>query len=657
MLFSQGRWRRAAAEIAPPATMLAEVLLPLALVGLVTLFVALSTEQGRLEDLVQRQANAALAGPPAQKIAVVQIDDATRQAFGVGADSRAMINCLVRQLARAQPRVIALDYVFGDQPRVPDIVPSFCEGDGSRLHVPDGVPLVVASVRTRAAGYLQEVPPSPTFVDLARVHAGYAELVEDRHDGTVRGVILSSRDDTTAAVVPSLALATWHAATRDVAGEPRFEGPVALRRWLQECEPGRGTCPAAAEAVQRIRFLPPDSTLRLVSAATVFSESCLAPGPVATTCPLHLLRDRIVFLGSSHAAANDHFRTPLFSDLPFAGWLLAGSQEHPVLAGVVVHALVAQNLLGPNGFVQPLPLSARLGLSALVLVLPLMVALLLLALVHGARAPATRVLAGLAFVLLMLAFAWAGYRWAVAMMAQNHLLVPLSLLLPLFGLGLLLAAVGILLAARARALAAEEFAFRLGGPFAAIAPDAYVDLAARVRRGHSLPTVWMEVEFRPVAGRDAPVASDLARLQRDLLADLPLASAAQGRLALPILSPLQGDRCVLYIVVTDTGRREAATALDDLALRLQTRPPRFPALGPLACRRREGTLRIFEVCEPHGRTTFAFTNAPILPDEVHHEAIAPVDDCSQQHDDAATGDGGSARCGDRGGGPGGVGQG
>lgn len=95
MLFSQGRWRRAAAEIAPPATMLAEVLLPLALVGLVTLFVALSTEQGRLEDLVQRQANAALAGPPAQKIAVVQIDDATRQAFGVGADSRAMINCLV----------------------------------------------------------------------------------------------------------------------------------------------------------------------------------------------------------------------------------------------------------------------------------------------------------------------------------------------------------------------------------------------------------------------------------------------------------------------------------------------------------------------------------------------------------------------------------
>src|SRR5690606_41551893 len=82
----------------------AEAFLPLAFVALVSLFVALSTEQGRLEDLVQREANAHAVLAPDPDVVVVLVDDATRSAFGIGADSRAMLNCLIAQLERAQPR-------------------------------------------------------------------------------------------------------------------------------------------------------------------------------------------------------------------------------------------------------------------------------------------------------------------------------------------------------------------------------------------------------------------------------------------------------------------------------------------------------------------------------------------------------------------------
>jgi CHASE2 domain-containing sensor protein len=607
-LVRQGEWRLAAAEIIPSGMVVAEAFLPLAFVALVSLFVALSTEQGRLEDLVQREANAHAVLAPDPDVVVVLVDDATRSAFGIGADSRAMLNCLIAQLERAQPRVIALDYVFGDQPRVPDIVPSFCREDGSRLRVPATAPLVTASVKSRGGGTVQEVLPSPAFVDLGRVHAGYAELVEDRQDGTVRGVVLASRDEASGEVLPSLALSTWLLASPGRHGGTAAPGPGELRRSLADCARGQVYCPDGPGQVQRIRFHSPGRALRLVSAATLFDGPCLEPGPLDAKCPLGLLRDRIVLVGSSHAEAVDHFRTPLFSDMPFAGLLFDREQEHPMLAGVIVHALAVQNLSDQRGFVRPLSTSARITLSALAMLLPILVAALLLAW-PGRPGPLSRLIAGLVFVLAMLAVGYCGHHWAVGAMAENHRLVPLSLLLPFLGLGIVLAVLGAIWVTRARALASRDFVHRHAGHLAQAPGVANSILADQLRAGQGKPAAALAVLFD--AGQDATHESalEIARLQRDLLAELPLAGTKYEGDLLPLLSPPSTRGLTLYLVAQASVPASALEALRSLRERIGSRPGRYAGLANLELGLHTCQLRVLELRDFAGMAQHVFVES------------------------------------------------
>lgn len=627
-LRGRGHLRRAIGELVPASGVLAEVVLPLALVGLVSAVLAFNTEQSRLEDMVQRQANARLAADPDPEVAVVLVDSMTRSRFGIGADSRAMINCMVERVAAAEPRAIGLDYLFGDHARVPDLVPGFCASGGERLAVPAEVPLVVASMKARSSGYLEEVPPSPAFVDPGRVFHGYAEMAEDRQDGIVRSLHLVEQPAYASVPVTALSTTLWMAAQRTAGGAPRFHDLPQLRAAVARCREGTGDAGCAGigndDRVSRIRFLPPERHLRLVSAHALFSTACEEGGVDAPGCVLSALRDRIVLIGSSHAETGDLLRTPLYNDLPFSSALLQAGSDEPELAGVIVHGLAVLGLSQADGFVRPWPRGLSLLVAAAVLLLPI---LLLPALRWLARRGGVRwsgVWMVLAYALLLVLLGYALYAIAVASMLHGNRLVPLSLLVPALLAGVFLAWALHFIWSRVEALDRNGLASRHGGRFALLAPDAYAALARDVEAGVARRAFCLAIEVCPADADPDALVRDIARLQRDLFDDWELDRLVESGLAVPLLGNFGANRQILLVFPLGGDGRETFDALAGFCRRLArdaARPPRrYPALGPLRVSLALDNVNVLDVPGVVEHGLYAFTGRAFLP-----RAAAPDD--------------------------------
>ena len=620
----QDKLRQALGDLFSKSGLPGELFVSLAFIAILYIFIAFTTEQGFLEDWVQREANEMSGGPTGSDVVVVLIDDRARREFGPGVDSRAMINCIQERVAAAQPRVIGLDYVFGAHSVLPDpdIEALPCPGAGSRLSTAHSVPVVVASTKASRGGYLEETPPSKSFIEFEHVLYGYGEVIQDRQDGVVRSVRLwediQARMEAPAA---SLALTIWLAAQTqfDIANsnEPTFDLRNELARCRETRLPDAWCHRLPDDPWQRIRFFNPIEALNLVSVSELFADECRNPQDPA--CKLSALKDKIVLIGSSHSEIQDKYQTPLGSDIPFASLFFSVQAENQVLAGVVVHGLILQNLLDERGFIKvaPRPLTVTLMLAGLFLP-ALLVASPLLSKTFS-RTRFAR-LAGLLTCLAVLVVAGVGlFMWSAERLARSHEMLGLTLIsVSMFG-GAFLALLMHFLLGRLRNLNQEEFLRRHAGQLGERYRNIYerfldaLDVDGAVTaQGACLDIVLSLPKGSP------DTALEIGRLQQEMLSESGLEEVLKDGLAIPMMVNFVGDRCSLISVLTnekentdgsedDQGLATSVKVLSRLATRIMlTSAYRYKSLGRLEAHLKVGDITIYNLPADLERGIYSF---------------------------------------------------
>jgi adenylate cyclase len=257
--------------------------------------------------------------PAPEGVTIVAIDDETVQEVGSYPLPRTAIAHLVRELAKQQPKVIALDLLF--------VAPGPAEGDRLLAEALQEAPSVLAAAGVFGSS-LQSLPPVPTtglehvpvadqlFLPIAQLSAGAAvgvvNITTDRA-GTPRHVPLLLRSGDR--LLASFAL---RAASIAAGQDPAVHAQgIALGDRFISTDVGYAL---------PLRFYGPRGAIQTVSASHVLRGGL----------PEAALRDQVAIVGATVTGGGDVFPTPFDSVLP----------------GVEVLATAVSHLLSGDGLVR-----------------------------------------------------------------------------------------------------------------------------------------------------------------------------------------------------------------------------------------------------------------------------------------------------------------
>ncbi|MBS1222547.1 MAG: hypothetical protein H6R23_2167, partial [Proteobacteria bacterium] len=291
--------------------------------------------------------------PPAQDIVIVAIDEQSLRELGRWPWSRHVHADLVRKLTAAGTKAVALDIVFAE----PDAADPGADGDLAAALAANGrVALPLLNEQVRLNGQLIETLPVPALAETA---AGLGHVdVELDPDGIARGVYLKA----------GLGAPRWSTlalALLEVADPNGWEAPPGQRTPIVD--------PPSPNAWRRdyhvlIPFAGPPGHFRRVSYRDALSGDF----------PLAAFRDQFVLVGVTATGIGDLLPTPV------------SGQAQP-MPGVEFNANVL-DALRQGLTIQPLPQRWSLGLTGLLVLLPLL-------LYAGCSPRWTLPLAGLALLL------------------------------------------------------------------------------------------------------------------------------------------------------------------------------------------------------------------------------------------------------------------
>lgn len=513
------------------------------------------SKDGTLDDWVQQRANTDAEAQLENDIVVVLIDDAT-VAAAAGFGGRAGLACLVREIAAKRPAVIALDYLFDAASETDTDLPPACGTSNERLEAGD-VPLVVASAIDWSSGVLREVAPPSAFVPDHALH-GYADINYSRRDGVVRSVQLFEHADG-AELVASFALTAWAAAQASAIAPDARPDELTIRRALQACTlakpaPAWIDCRGIAGPARRIvRFFPPTAVLDIVTARDLFPEGCgsLAGPPCI---PAGLFARKIVFIGDSRGAPDDLFKTPLFSDLTGSRYFLDIDADVPRLPGVVVHALVAQNMLS-DAFTRELTLPGTIALGTAALVLGGAVFLIFGKSARRWARGSSLTATGIQLVaLLSLIILGAALLFELAVHALQQWKIgihPLQLTAWVAFIALLFGWAYAYRQSRGVGIHTDVLG-AIAGAWASDAPATYAEL---MQPGWSRPRRWyaltVSLPAEPLADREL---QSVAWLRRRMIDRLKVPSHQPGRHFIPLLTQLDDGAFSLLVVINDDSK-------------------------------------------------------------------------------------------------------
>jgi adenylate cyclase len=266
----------------------------------------------------------ALSGPrPAPAVTIVALDDETARVEGRFPPSRRRLADLVRLLAAARPRALALDILFLD-PGEPEetrrlsealaTVPSVLAAAGTFDHASRAA---IRSSGPLAPGQIADLPVARQFLlplaEFRKVAAvGLVNVTTDA-GGTPRHVpLLMQAGDGLLASFPLRAAAVSANAEPEIGSDHVWVGPVR-----SATEPGLSL---------PLRFYGPRGTIPTISAARVLAGEADAA----------LFRDRVVVVGATALGSGDTFPTPF----------------DPVTPGVEIMATALGHLITGDGLVR-----------------------------------------------------------------------------------------------------------------------------------------------------------------------------------------------------------------------------------------------------------------------------------------------------------------
>lgn len=255
--------------------------------------------------------------PPDQRIVVVTIHESDIEAVGDWPITDETLALLLKNIRAQNPRVIGLD-LYRDLPEEP--------GHQHLLEVFDSTPQLIGVEKITGS----RVSPPPVLAELGKVALADLVLDDDRH---IRRILLSAADPRENTVKTSLGT---QVALNYLEGEGIALEAIDLER--QQFRLGQATfLPLRRKAAGYshnevggyqilMNWRGSSSQFETIAMSEVLSGN-IPPG---------LMRDRIVYIGSTAISTNDFFSTPYNG-----GWL---SKRDP-MPGVFVHANITSYLI------------------------------------------------------------------------------------------------------------------------------------------------------------------------------------------------------------------------------------------------------------------------------------------------------------------------
>ncbi|MBI4441885.1 MAG: CHASE2 domain-containing protein [Acidobacteria bacterium] len=285
-------------------------------------------------DLFFRQRG---ARPPADRIVIVSIDDATLAEFGSLPLSRSLVARGIERIRQAEPRLVAVDLLLAEASAPPadhDLeraLAGFQAGDAGKqpgsLRQPYGSAPVVLSTALAADSATRWLDPLPQFAQHVAA-TGHVHADPDS-DGVSRQVLLAKQAHQRRYWALALECLRVERAQRH---RPITETDAALEIPLVQASAGVMRIPADA-ARQRalwINYAGPEGTFPRIG----FAELLRNPSRSRD------LKDKMVLVGVTAQAAGDRLFTP-FS----AGAGMAGVEIH----ANILHTLLLEDYLLPAG--------------------------------------------------------------------------------------------------------------------------------------------------------------------------------------------------------------------------------------------------------------------------------------------------------------------
>ncbi|WP_417783984.1 CHASE2 domain-containing protein [Terasakiella pusilla] len=315
------------------------------------------TQSGFLEDYFHWRASQ-LVSQKEPDVVVIEIDDNTMfsdKGFipegslntSTQIDDSLSLCSLVKLIAQAHPKVIALDYFFEPNKKKE----TFNCGDGSKsIGENINVPIVVTSRLSNAGFKTREIEPSHYAVNHSSQLWGHSQI--NHVDDIARTInhapnILNGNS-------PSLAITAWLLSLIKEDGSRKFTSGKEVRNFLKSCKAGQKSeiCNKVVHRLlneeHRIFYAPFKSSVRIESAKNFLQGSICAK-------KIHRcaegLKDKIVLIGSSHLNADDTFQIPFVINSETQSFFdfVSGSQPVP---GVYVHAMAISNIIDGKVFAQ-----------------------------------------------------------------------------------------------------------------------------------------------------------------------------------------------------------------------------------------------------------------------------------------------------------------
>ena len=252
-----------------------------------------------------------------ERIVVVTIDESDLQSVGDWPIPDATLARLLLKIRAQQPRLIGLD-LYRDLPEEP--------GHQQLLEVFKTTPQLIGVEKITGV----RVPPPPILVDADQV--AIADFVLDA-DQTIRRVLLSAEDVQTSTIKSTLAarIALDYLEQEGITLESvnperqQFRLGQAVFQPLANRAAGYPKREVGGYQIL-MNWRGPKTQFQHVSMRDVLLGKI----------PTDLMRDRIVYIGSTAASTNDFFRTPYNS-----GWRFQGNP----MPGVFVHANITSHLI------------------------------------------------------------------------------------------------------------------------------------------------------------------------------------------------------------------------------------------------------------------------------------------------------------------------
>ena len=268
--------------------------------------------------------------PPDPRIVVITISDTDITQLGHWPISDEVLARLLYKLKSQQPRAIGLD-LYRDLPVEP--------GQQALVQAFQAMPNVIGIEKQLGT---RHVPAAAVLTQLNQV--AMADIVEDS-DGTVRRGLLSATDsDGQTHLGLGVVAALQYLETEKITLEA-LEGASKLKLGQAMFEPfgseDGGYVRADNGGYQiLLNFRGSQKNFQSISITDVLNDKI----------PAGLLRDRIIFIGSTAESTNDYFLTPYDN-----GW----TTQSPRTPGVFIHANLASQILSAalnkRAFIQVLP--------------------------------------------------------------------------------------------------------------------------------------------------------------------------------------------------------------------------------------------------------------------------------------------------------------